>query len=595
MRSIFLLCSFVSTSIFYSLAAQVEQPESWDLDTLHMQYQQARSPIERGQLLLYLSEVIRLEDPDSALACLKLAETEAVKAKDSTLLGQMYLQASFILYQKDSLALAESYCQKALALFDRFDNYQLWALAALNLSETYVLQGKYSLALKWAQTLQHRARIANDSLSLVYSFNQIAEAKAKSGSLKQALRHLDWALEMANSIADERLKAEVQLLRGECLLALGNYAQADTALHWALRVLETRFHLPDLSRSLLGLGEVHFATGRYQSALEYNDRALVMARKSGFVPSQARAFRQRAEILEKLRRFEEAQLTWQEAYLLALSTKQLEIKAEISRKYAQYLRYKGKYQQAYELQLESQAYRDSLYRKAAQARLDSALIAFETQRKEALMREKDQKLSILQREKAIQELKSTRQILVFIATLALMLALLAFIFLQNRSKTNAILLLEKEKEKEAMQSQIARQNWQLAMAELKRKEEALGVMEQRLNSLREEQKGPEERLEEADIFNILQRNLKKDSDWPLFLGYFEKINPNFMGRLKKEFPALTLHDLRLIALIRLALRPNEIASLLNIATESVRKSRYRLARKMGLEGEKNLVDYLLTL
>ena len=50
--------------------------------------------------------------------------------------------------------------------------------------------------------------------------------------------------------------------------------------------------------------------------------------------------------------------------------------------------------------------------------------------------------------------------------------------------------------------------------------------------------------------------------------------------------------MRLVALIRLNLNSSEIAVLFNIAPDSVRKSRYRLAKKLDLEGEKEVYSYL---
>ena len=58
---------------------------------------------------------------------------------------------------------------------------------------------------------------------------------------------------------------------------------------------------------------------------------------------------------------------------------------------------------------------------------------------------------------------------------------------------------------------------------------------------------------------------------------------------------MTANDLRMIALIKMNLSAHEIASLLNISPEGVKKARYRLKRKMELTAEESLNDTILAL
>ena len=56
---------------------------------------------------------------------------------------------------------------------------------------------------------------------------------------------------------------------------------------------------------------------------------------------------------------------------------------------------------------------------------------------------------------------------------------------------------------------------------------------------------------------------------------------------------VTPNDLRFCAYLRLNLSSKEMAPLLNISTKSVETKRYRLRKKLGLEHDSGLVNYIL--
>jgi hypothetical protein len=67
-----------------------------------------------------------------------------------------------------------------------------------------------------------------------------------------------------------------------------------------------------------------------------------------------------------------------------------------------------------------------------------------------------------------------------------------------------------------------------------------------------------------------------------------------LKKLKVLHPLLTPNDLRLCAYLRLNLSSKEIAPLLNISVRSVEIKRYRLRKKMNLNHENGLAEYILS-
>jgi tetratricopeptide (TPR) repeat protein len=93
------------------------------------------------------------------------------------------------------------------------------------------------------------------------------------------------------------------------------------------------------------------------------------------------------------------------------------------------------------------------------------------------------------------------------------------------------------------------------------------------------------------------RNLKilTEDDWLTFKTLFVTIHPDFFKNFKVTVMNYSLGDLKLASLIRLHLNTKEIANILAISPESVRKGKYRLRKKMTLASEKELQKFIYDL
>ena len=97
------------------------------------------------------------------------------------------------------------------------------------------------------------------------------------------------------------------------------------------------------------------------------------------------------------------------------------------------------------------------------------------------------------------------------------------------------------------------------------------------------------------IVSIIDKSLNQNDDWELFKEAFNNADRKFLKKLKKSHPNLSPNDIRLCAYLRLNLSSKEIAPLLNISARSVEIKRYRLRKKMNLDHDANLVNYILKL
>ena len=92
---------------------------------------------------------------------------------------------------------------------------------------------------------------------------------------------------------------------------------------------------------------------------------------------------------------------------------------------------------------------------------------------------------------------------------------------------------------------------------------------------------------------LIDSNLNDTKDWSFFEQAFNNVDKDFLEKIKISHPDLTPNDLRFCAYLRLNLSSKEIASLLNISIKSVETKRYRLRKKLSLEHNDGLVEYIL--
>ena len=95
------------------------------------------------------------------------------------------------------------------------------------------------------------------------------------------------------------------------------------------------------------------------------------------------------------------------------------------------------------------------------------------------------------------------------------------------------------------------------------------------------------------VISAINKNINKSDSWTAFKDAFDSADKDFLKNIKSAHPLLTPNDLRICAYLRVNLSSKEIAPLLNISVRSVEIKRYRLRKKMNLQHEQGLVEYIL--
>lgn len=126
-----------------------------------------------------------------------------------------------------------------------------------------------------------------------------------------------------------------------------------------------------------------------------------------------------------------------------------------------------------------------------------------------------------------------------------------------------------------------------------KKNELLLTIKQGLTKLKSESDLRSTTPHLKQVLHLVDSNISTEHDWQVFENNFNQVHEEFIKKLLKKYPNLTPSDVKLAAYLRMNLSTKEIAHLLNITNRSVELKRYRLRKKINLDSETNLGEFMM--
>ncbi|WP_282016587.1 tetratricopeptide repeat protein [Marinifilum flexuosum] len=179
----------------------------------------------------------------------------------------------------------------------------------------------------------------------------------------------------------------------------------------------------------------------------------------------------------------------------------------------------------------------------------------------------------------------------FYIILCISLISLLVIYMKKRTRRlkTEIQIKESAQEKLKQQSQIDKTTIEKNNELLKIKEETIEQLKEKLAN-NQTAFTTEEEVNELEA--LLSAKLTTEEDWDNYLQLFTKKNPNFIPTLKIRYQNLSRNEVKIFTLIKLGLTTREMSGILMISPSSVNTARYRLRKKLKLEGDQKLEDIL---
>lgn len=147
-----------------------------------------------------------------------------------------------------------------------------------------------------------------------------------------------------------------------------------------------------------------------------------------------------------------------------------------------------------------------------------------------------------------------------------------------------------KKQKEEIEAQKDRQLSSTTM-HIYQKNDILASIEDKLESMAQDVP-IQTKLKLKEIKRIITDNQALDKDWASFQMHFEQVHADFFKKLQQDFPNLTNNELKFCAYIKIHLSIKEVARLLSITVKGVKMARYRLKKKLALDKDTSLNEFI---
>ena len=440
---------------------------------------------------------------------------------------------------------AAEYYFKALEYYESVGDSQQILLTNEGLGIITFLRGEDDRALEIFQSnLKYFERI-NDSSNLGYTYSLVSLVHKALGEYDEAIKFSQKSLRIREDIGDVRGQGESLNNLASAYSGKGDQERALLALQQAYDKLTEAGDLRQMAVILGNMGDVKRKQNDYEAAIEYFKLAIEQADEIGLQYSVSR-----------------------------ISNNLFQTYAEM-----------GDYKDAFEHQNRYISINDSLFNEEKAKAIEELTIKYQTDKKE-------QENNLL---KAENKNARDRQI-----GLGLFLGLVIIISLLILSRQR-LRIARDEQEKQALKAREALTEAELRntrteleyqknmlvtrMQNILEKNLLIEEMEEKLEQLSlEDDTAREERA--ARIKELLKMKILTDEDWKSFQEQFETVHKGFLSKLNERLPGLTQGETRLFILLKLDLKSKQISDILGVSSDSVKKARYRLRKKLTLgEGE----------
>lgn len=161
---------------------------------------------------------------------------------------------------------------------------------------------------------------------------------------------------------------------------------------------------------------------------------------------------------------------------------------------------------------------------------------------------------------------------------------------QTAQKEQQIMAMEKEK----LENELMHKSNELAgmLINVAGKNEILNELKSDIQHIIDNEQSNLIKQELHKLNTKIDSNIQNDNIIKRFETEFDLLHNNFMQRLQTSHPELSKNERMLCAYIRMELNTKEIAQLLNISVRGVETMRYRLKKKLVIDKEMDLSDYL---
>ncbi|MEO9510656.1 MAG: tetratricopeptide repeat protein [Flavobacteriaceae bacterium] len=389
-------------------------------------------------------------------------------------------------------------------------------------------------SLKLYEELDYAKYEAESKTSLSFYHTNI-------GDFENAIAYGKEAVKQAKEIGSKQEEHDAYAHLGLAYLKTKDYPKSISYFKQDLEFRRRGNRAPEIMHSLESLGMVYNEINRPDVALTYLNQALKLADSLQNLLSLQTLYNNRADSYEKKNQLAKAIIDYKK----------------------------------------SNTIKDSLIKINNNREIEELRTIYETEKKEQQITLQEKEITVLEQQAEISTLQK------LLLGIGLLLSLIGFYAIGQKLKRNKL-------EKEKVDAELAFKKKELTThaLHLAKKNEVLEGLKQKAQELKaneESKKGYQQ------LIRTINFDLQDDNNWQNFSRYFEEVHKDFNSNVKTKYPQVTSNELRLLALLKMNLSSKEIANILNISPEGIKKARYRLRKKLDITTEDSLQDLVLSL
>ncbi|MEQ9265204.1 MAG: tetratricopeptide repeat protein [Balneolaceae bacterium] len=583
---------------------------------------ESSSGAERIEILIKLADKLRYQDANKALSFAEESfDLAKVIKSDSLIAESMFRMGQVELIRGNSLT-ALNYLFDARPLFVDLGLKGRESRVLQVIGSTYIENGQFDEASKtYFKSLELTQEI-NDEKGEVFNLNALGVIHVNLGDYRVAQRFLHDAIHKAREIGDWYNET---ISLSEAATLEEKFNNVEKALEYYEKVLAI-FEEKGVSHAvpmiIYNMANLYKDRNRLEESVELAKEGINFADSLGNNYLVVNGIRTLAAIYSEMGDYDLAIEVLEGAHEQAQLVGHESVKYPFLNDLASYYFSSGNYQKAISTALESkndavdegkwvyakEALEVLIESEVSSDKFSSALVhqgeliavkdSILNEERARNILEFDIRYQVSQKENEIaileaqNEQKSTMQA-ALIGGFVLVLVIVLLVVRSQRLKIQrgqADLEIQKLRRKE-LEHDLEFKNKQLTTQSLNmvQKNEIMVEMKEKVENLK--QAGGSRELN--NLSNLVDYSFTLDNDWKQFRMHFEEVHSSFYHVLKDRYGDLTPNEMRLSALVKLNLSIKEMAAILGISPDSVKTARYRLRKKLGLNTEDNLTEFML--
>jgi tetratricopeptide (TPR) repeat protein len=467
---------------------------------------------------------------------------------------------------EEKIQVHQKFLQKATSDLDTLK--QIYG--QIYLFRDHIVKNEYAISAKNILDAELLANVSGNRgwQGIVNHMKGILQVKLKN--FQAALELYKIASSLCGKAGDSLCLAESMEQMGALNGRLGNQQEAIKYFNQAIPLIRKFGDEMSLGITYNNYGNFLLKNDQATDAVNYYNLALEIYRKNKKHKEEAQATNNLASAYVKEKQYKLALTTYNVVININLQRNMPENLTSNYAGLAQLYEQTGDYKKANEYLNKYYELKDSLIGIDVQLEIADLYTKFNTQEKE---------LALKKSELVLAQTRKNNQKQVFIILIICLFGIAGLIIWRYQNKKKLKELKQHRENLQQLTRVLIEKNSMLAELEIKL-QETVGEKSQISD------------LDELDN-NLYNKRILTDEDWASFKLHFENAYPGYLLRLRKAKQALTEAEERLFVLIKLNLKSKEIASMLGISQDSVKKARNRLRRRLNLQHEENLDDHVL--